>query len=134
MSASFTNQVLAQLELASPQREVRAQGYVLPKALDEEVARLHLAHLGVRLTTLTDDQASYLGIPVAAPTSRITTATEFRTPRKRGHSPFPRSVELELRDERKMVARNARDTDAAAPCAGRTAAVPVIDLVESAGR
>ena len=67
MSASFTNQVLAQLELHLHNEKYERKVYVLPKALDEEVARLHLAHLGVRLTTLTDDQASYIGIPVSGP-------------------------------------------------------------------
>jgi adenosylhomocysteinase len=65
MSASFTNQTLAQIELWTKKYEVGV--YTLPKSLDEEVARLHLAHLGVKLTTLTDDQASYLGIPKEGP-------------------------------------------------------------------
>jgi adenosylhomocysteinase len=67
MSASFTNQVLAQLELHLHNDKYERKVYVLPKALDEEVARLHLAHLGVRLTTLTDEQSAYLGIPVNGP-------------------------------------------------------------------
>jgi len=67
MSASFTNQVLAQLELHLHNEKYERKVYVLPKALDEEVARLHLDHLGVRLTKLTDEQASYLGIPVTGP-------------------------------------------------------------------
>jgi adenosylhomocysteinase len=67
MSASFTNQVLAQLELHLHNDKYERKVYVLPKALDEEVARLHLDHLGVKLTKLTDDQASYLGIPVNGP-------------------------------------------------------------------
>ena len=62
MSASFTNQVLAQLALWQNKGEYQKQVYVLPKKLDEEVARLHLQHLGVELTRLTDDQAKYLGI------------------------------------------------------------------------
>jgi adenosylhomocysteinase len=67
MSASFTNQVLAQLELwVHPERYER-KVYVLPKALDEEVARLHLAHLGVRLTELTPRQAEYIGVPAGGP-------------------------------------------------------------------
>jgi adenosylhomocysteinase len=65
MSASFTNQTLAQIELWTKPYEVGV--YTLPKSLDEEVARLHLSHLGVKLTTLTDDQASYLGIPKEGP-------------------------------------------------------------------
>ena len=65
MSNSFTNQTLAQIALA---REEHALGvYMLPKKLDEEVARLHLAHLGVTLTTLSAEQAAYLGIPVDGP-------------------------------------------------------------------
>src|SRR5205085_11773459 len=62
MSASFTNQMLAQLALWQNKGEYQKQVYVLPKNLDEEVARLHLQHLGVELTRLTDDQAKYLGI------------------------------------------------------------------------
>ncbi|MGD8375808.1 MAG: adenosylhomocysteinase [Acidobacteriota bacterium] len=67
MSASFTNQVLAQIELATKGSEYRDEVYVLPKHLDEEVARLHLDHLGVRLTRLTREQADYLGVPVEGP-------------------------------------------------------------------
>jgi len=67
MSASFTNQVLAQLALAANKGEYVNQVYVLPKQLDEEVARLHLAHLGVELTVLTPDQSSYLGVPAEGP-------------------------------------------------------------------
>jgi adenosylhomocysteinase len=67
MSASFTNQVLAQLALWRNEGEYEKKVYVLPKALDEEVARLHLAHLGVELTKLTADQAKYLGIDVEGP-------------------------------------------------------------------
>ena len=67
MSASFTNQVLAQLELHLHNDKYERKVYVLPKALDEEVARLHLDHLGVRLTTLTKEQADYLGIPASGP-------------------------------------------------------------------
>src|SRR3954453_12820478 len=67
MSASFTNQVLAQLALWGNQGEYGRQVYVLPKKLDEEVARLHLAHLGVELTKLTADQSKYLGTPAEGP-------------------------------------------------------------------
>ncbi len=67
MSASFTNQVLAQLALWRNKGEYGKEVYVLPKKLDEEVARLHLAHLGVELTTMTSDQAKYLGVPVEGP-------------------------------------------------------------------
>ena len=65
MSNSFTNQVLAQLDLAKNQRENRV--YTLPKKLDEEVARLHLARLGAKLSTLTQKQADYIGVPVEGP-------------------------------------------------------------------
>ncbi|MEK6371624.1 MAG: adenosylhomocysteinase [Acidobacteriota bacterium] len=67
MSASFTNQVLAQLALWQNKGEYRKEVYVLPKKLDEEVARLHLQHLDVELTALTEDQAKYLGIPADGP-------------------------------------------------------------------
>ncbi|QBR91966.1 adenosylhomocysteinase [Nocardioides euryhalodurans] len=67
MSNSFTNQVLAQIELYTKPEEYPVGVYVLPKHLDEEVARLHLGALGARLTTLSDDQAGYLGVPVEGP-------------------------------------------------------------------
>jgi adenosylhomocysteinase len=67
MSNSFTNQVLAQIELFTKADQYPTDVYTLPKHLDEEVARLHLAALGVSLTTLTDEQAKYLGVPVEGP-------------------------------------------------------------------
>jgi adenosylhomocysteinase len=67
MSASFTNQVMAQIELFAQNQQYENKVYVLPKKLDEKVARLHLAKLGVKLTELTEKQASYLGIPVEGP-------------------------------------------------------------------
>jgi adenosylhomocysteinase len=67
MSNSFTNQVLAQIELFTKTDEYPVGVYVLPKHLDEEVARLHLGALGVHLTTLTDSQAAYLGVDAAGP-------------------------------------------------------------------
>jgi adenosylhomocysteinase len=67
MSNSFTNQVLAQIELFTKTDEYPVGVYTLPKHLDEEVARLHLAALGVRLTELTPEQAGYLGVPVEGP-------------------------------------------------------------------
>ena len=67
MSASFTNQVIAQLELHQHNEKYQKKVYILPKHLDEEVARLHLDHLGVRLTRLTKDQADYIGVPVEGP-------------------------------------------------------------------
>ncbi|MCP3900430.1 MAG: adenosylhomocysteinase [Desulfobacteraceae bacterium] len=65
MSNSFTNQVLAQIKLASEDLENKV--YVLPKELDEEVARLHLGNLSVSLTQLTKEQADYIGVPVEGP-------------------------------------------------------------------
>jgi adenosylhomocysteinase len=67
MSNSFTNQVMAQLELFGNTGQYEKQVYVLSKQLDEKVARLHLDALGVRLTELTPDQASYLGVPLEGP-------------------------------------------------------------------
>ncbi|MBN9401786.1 MAG: adenosylhomocysteinase [Burkholderiales bacterium] len=68
MSASFTNQTIAQIELFTRGDQYKTgQVYVLPKHLDEKVARLHLTKLGVRLTQLTQKQADYIGVPVAGP-------------------------------------------------------------------
>jgi adenosylhomocysteinase len=67
MSASFTNQVLAQIELWTNHGKYENKVYVLPKHLDEKVAALHLDKLGVRLTKLTTAQAQYLGIENAGP-------------------------------------------------------------------
>jgi adenosylhomocysteinase len=67
MSASFTNQVIAQIELHQHNDKYERKVYILPKHLDEEVARLHLDHLGVKLTKLTPEQASYIGVPVEGP-------------------------------------------------------------------
>jgi len=67
MSNSFTNQVLAQIELWQNRDTYEKHVYVLPRHLDEEVARLHLEKLGVELTQLTQDQADYLGVPVEGP-------------------------------------------------------------------
>jgi len=67
MSASFTNQVLAQLELHLHNSAYEKKVYMLPKQLDEEVARLHLEHLGVRLTRLTPQQSDYLGVSADGP-------------------------------------------------------------------
>ena len=67
MSASFTNQTLAQIDLKENGSKYENKVYMLPKHLDEEVARLHLAHLGVKLTKLTADQSKYLGVPVEGP-------------------------------------------------------------------
>ncbi len=73
MSNSFTNQTLAQIALWNPEYlgftedDFTADLHVLPKKLDEEVARLHLEKLGVKLTTLTQKQAEYLNVPVEGP-------------------------------------------------------------------
>jgi adenosylhomocysteinase len=67
MSASFTNQVIAQIELNGNTGKYEKQVYMLPKHLDEQVARLHLDHLGVKLTKLTPDQADYIGVSVDGP-------------------------------------------------------------------
>lgn len=67
MSASFTNQVLAQIELWENHANYKRDVYVLPKHLDEKVAELHLAKLGAKLTKLSEDQASYLGLEVEGP-------------------------------------------------------------------
>ena len=67
MSASFTNQVLAQVALHKNTGEYVKKVYMLPKLLDEKVARLHLDHLGVSLTTLTSEQADYIGVKVEGP-------------------------------------------------------------------
>jgi adenosylhomocysteinase len=67
MSASFTNQVLGQIELFTKTDEYKPGVYVLPKHLDEKVARLHLEKLGVKLTTLSDEQAAYIGVTPQGP-------------------------------------------------------------------
>jgi len=67
MSNSFTNQTIAQIELAQHRGKYEKKVYVLPKHLDEKVARLHLEKLGVKLTKLTPEQAAYIGVPVEGP-------------------------------------------------------------------
>ena len=67
MSNSFTNQVLAQMEIFCNPGKYQNEVYVLPKHLDEEVARLHLDKIGAKLTTLTQDQADYIGVKVEGP-------------------------------------------------------------------
>merc|ERR1712036_114047 len=82
MSCSFTNQTLAQLDLLRNWKEADAAKkhkndvYLLPKDLDEKVARLHLPALGAEMTTLSKDQADYIGVKVGAPTSPTHTGTE----------------------------------------------------------
>jgi adenosylhomocysteinase len=67
MSNSFSNQTIAQIELFTKNDEYDKRVYVLPKHLDEKVARLHLPALGARLTQLSEEQAAYLGVPVGGP-------------------------------------------------------------------
>jgi adenosylhomocysteinase len=67
MSSSFTNQVLAQIELWGNPGKYEKKVYTLPKQLDEKVARLHLAKIGVKLTKMSDRQASYIGVPTEGP-------------------------------------------------------------------
>jgi adenosylhomocysteinase len=67
MSNSFTNQCLAQLDLWDHRDTYKPAVYRLPKRLDEEVARLHLEKIGVKLTTLTQKQSDYIGVPINGP-------------------------------------------------------------------
>jgi len=67
MSNSFSNQVIAQIELFLRHKNYEKGVYVLPKQLDEKVARLHLGKLGAKLTTLRPDQAQYIGVPPEGP-------------------------------------------------------------------
>jgi adenosylhomocysteinase len=67
MSNSFTNQVLAQIELWTRADQYENKVYMLPKHLDEKVARLHLAKIGVELETLSQEQADYIGVKVQGP-------------------------------------------------------------------
>jgi len=67
MSNSFTNQVMAQIEIFTKPEEYPVGVYTLPKHLDEKVARLHLDALGVKLTVLSKEQADYIGVPVEGP-------------------------------------------------------------------
>jgi adenosylhomocysteinase len=67
MSNSFSNQTLAQIDLWANRDTYEAKVYILPKKLDEEVARLHLEKIGVKLTRLTNEQAEYLGVSADGP-------------------------------------------------------------------
>src|SRR3546814_10147887 len=78
MSSSFTNQVLAQIELWTKGGEYKNDVYVLPKHLDEKVAALHLEKLGVKLTTLTKNKADNIGVPVEGPFKPAHNRTEER--------------------------------------------------------
>jgi len=83
MSNSFCNQVLAQIELWKNSAQYENKVYILPKKLDEKVARSHLNQLGVNLTVLTDAQAKYINVPVEGPYKRIIIVIDL--------SSFPRS-------------------------------------------
>ena len=67
MSTSFTNQVIAQIELFTNNENYENKLYILPKKLDEKVARLHLDKLGIKLTKLTNEQAKYIGLDIDGP-------------------------------------------------------------------
>ena len=67
MSASFSNQVLAQIELWKNHSNYDNKVYVLPKKLDEKVAKIHLEKIGAKLTKLSEDQGKYINVPVAGP-------------------------------------------------------------------
>jgi adenosylhomocysteinase len=67
MSSSFTNQTLAQIELWTNPTKYQKKVYTLPKHLDEKVARLHLAKIGVKLSKLSEKQATYIGVPTEGP-------------------------------------------------------------------
>ena len=67
MSASFTNQTLAQIELWSNPRKYSNEVYILPKSLDEKVAELHLARVGAKLTKMSKEQAAYVGVSLEGP-------------------------------------------------------------------
>ena len=82
MSASFTNQVLAQIELWTKGDEYKNEVYILPKHLDEKVARLHLARIGVKLTELNPEQAAYIGVTPRARSSPSITATKSWTTKR----------------------------------------------------
>jgi hypothetical protein len=87
MSASFTNQVLAQIELWTKGEEYENKVYILPKKLDEKVARLHLAKIGVKLTPLAKEQADYIGVPQDGRSSPSITVTDTGAP---DHRPLRR--------------------------------------------
>ena len=94
MSNSFTNQTIAQIELFTKNDEYEKKVYVLPKHLDEKVARLHLDALGVRLTELSPEQAAYIGVPVEGPykAEHYGTSGEARIEWAAGQMPVVRSI------------------------------------------
>ena len=81
MCNSFANQTLAQIDLWKNKDSYKVDVYVLPKKLDEEVARLHLEKIGVKLTSSRQKQADYLGVPVEGRTRRSTTGTRSKDTR-----------------------------------------------------
>ena len=120
MSASFTNQVLAQLELHANAEKYGKTVTMLPKKLDEEVARLHLDQLGVKLTKLSKEQADYIGVPVEGPykadhyrtTVRFVDGGDRMPGRRLSSRNFPKALRI------KPSARTL-DLDAeVVPCAG----------------
>jgi len=108
MSNSFANQTLAQLDLWANKDTYKVGVYVLPKKLDEEVARLHLEKIGVKLTTLTAKQAEYLSVPVEGLTRRRTTAIRVRDQRS------------EIRDQRSVVVSQVSRARPGVPCRWRS--------------
>src|SRR6266853_1622228 len=86
MSNSFSNQVLAQLDLWKNRDTYKVGVYVLPKKLDEEVARLHLEKIGVKLTKLSKKQADYLGVPIDEPCATRASRLQRRAAPSRHHS------------------------------------------------
>ena len=98
MSNSFTNQTIAQIELWTKNDEYEKQVYVLPKHLDEKVARLHLDALGAKLTELRPDQAAYIGVTGRGAVQAGALPVLGRGPRASGLR--PRASGLEHRDKR----------------------------------
>ncbi len=91
MSNSFTNQTIAQVELFGKNEDYEKQVYVLPKHLDEKVARLHLDSLGAKLTELSSEQAAYIGVPVEGPyKSRSLSLLAQSSPRSATRRSLPR--------------------------------------------
>ena len=127
MTASFTNQVLAQLELHAERREDREAGLMLPKKLDEEVARLHLEKLGVRLTRLTEEQAEYIGVQrgraVQAGTLSVLTFARVRTSRSEVEAP---GTQIGASDSRFALVTSTRwnGLSFAAPASARSPPAP----------
>ena len=121
MSNSFTNQTIAQVELFTKNDEYEKQVYVLPKHLDEKVARLHLDALGAKLTELTPEQAAYIGVPVEGPykprplpllASRPDIADPALAPQGRARIDWAEGQMPVLRSIRERFARSSRSTGA----------------------